>query len=217
MLPTFNALPFHSDGSNDREARDSQGNIVRVYQRAVVSVKYLGEIRCSNNLSEFGSSRVDDHLSVEVGCRASQALDQLVGEDVLTNGDKDSTAQRLCKEHQGDTSGDVFAYQDGLGSHTGLLHAESDAETVEELIPDPLRMTCCRRERGNETGSDGHENGAGDHERSVVAKRADKESGHDAADDQRKNHWNIHDTRLDGADAFDSLEPERQIVDQQYQ
>lgn len=69
-------------------------------------------------------------------------------------------------------------------------------------------------EGGEQAGTDGHEDGADDHEGSVIAEGRHHASSKDGGNDNGEQHGQIPDTRVDSRDALDGLKPDRDVVDE---
>ena len=67
-------------------------------------------------------------------------------------------------------------------------------------------MACIVSEGSEETGANGHEYGAGDHERCVIAEATCAGPGEYAANNKREDSGDVHDTRMYGTCVLDGLE-----------
>lgn len=88
--------------------------------------------------------RVDDDLG-----------QQAVVENVLANGDEERAAEGLEEHAHRCAGGHVLEREDGLDRDQGLLHAEADAEAVDDLVADPHAVAGADLEGGQEAGADG--------------------------------------------------------------
>lgn len=99
----------------------------------------------------------------------------------------------------------------------GLLVAEADAETEEDLIAHHLRLARVSGEGDDETSSHGHETAASDHPRGVVACLGDCHASDKACDDEGEDEGNVLDPRFHSAGTLDGLEPDGKVVNQDHQ
>ena len=161
---------------------------------------------------QLSGANLDDSRRFDAG-DMPQSFDEFVGEDILADGDEERAAELLHEHDEGDTRGSVPAGEDGLRGEGGLLHAEAEAEAEEDLVADPFGVHGVRPESGDEAGADGHDGAAGEHEGDIVADTLDEEAGGDAGTDEAKYHGELVDAGFFGADVFDGLEPDGEVVD----
>lgn len=83
------------------------------------------------------------------------------------------------------------------------------------MIPDPLRAACFWGPGRQKTRADGHKYRRNDHKGSIIAQLCDASSRTDRAHHDGKDKGNVVDPGLEGRDAFDGLEPDGDVVEEQ--
>lgn len=90
--------------------------------------------------------------------------------------------------------------QNGLRTDERHLDAQADAEAEEGLVADPLRGAGGSGgvEGCEETGAEGHDERAEEHEGCIVAKEGCGDARYDGHEDQAEKERDAFDPRLDG-------------------
>lgn len=166
-----------------------------------------------DDVLELRRTRRQDDCWVKVRNYNLQIAEQLVGEDVLRNGDEERATESLREHDDGGTDGDVCLWEHRLDGNEGLLHAEADTKTEHGLVADPLRVTGVRSEGGEQACANGHEDGGSDDERRVVAELGDGSTCNHRDDDETENERQVVDAGFGCCRALDGLEPDWEVVD----
>lgn len=212
LLDLLDAPPLNPRRSENAETRHGQRNRERLDQRAVVRLQHPRQRIRAQRVPQLRRASANNGLRPDVGRDAAHALDELVGEDVLADGDEDGAAELLGEEHDGDADGDVLPGQHALDCDVGLLHAEAEAEAEKDLVADPVGVAAVGLERGEHASADGGDDGRGDEEGRVVAEARDEAAGDDAGDDEREDERDEHEAGVDGVGPFDGLEPDWHVI-----
>jgi len=94
-----------------------------------------------------------------------------------------------------------------LRADESLLHAETDTKTENNLVPDPHRMACISLPCGEETGTEGHQDGGYVEEWCVVAKLGGSDARDDVTEHERNDQGQRVDARFGRRGALDCLKP----------
>ena len=200
LLLALDALPFHENGSDQRQTRHAHADNEDLSQRMVVDEENFVQVLRWNHLSEFSGTGVDDVFRREIGDLADDSLDEIGVEHVLTDRYKNGAAELLEEKHQRDAGGDIFAFENGLGGHLRLLHAAADAETDEDLIPDPFAAAGVEIPCSDQPGADRHQHGRQKHVGSIQSQKTDELTSDDGADNEAEDERDGTYTGFDGAD-----------------
>ena len=153
---SLHALPLHKRRAHNAHRARRHTNIKCLRQAQVVSSQHAWQELLLDLVLQLGCANAEHKGRVEVGHDGVQVLDELVGEDVLADGDEEGAAEGLAEHHGGGADGDVFGRENGLHRDEDLLHAEAHAGAEEELVTDPLCGVGVGFEGGEEAGADGH-------------------------------------------------------------
>jgi hypothetical protein len=91
------------------------------------------------------------------------------------------------------------------------LGADADAEAGEHLVGEPSVCAGRHSECGEQAGTGGEEDRAGEHEGLVVAEFGDAEAAEEDGEDEGNDEREVAETRGFGACVLDGLEPEWEL------
>jgi len=123
----------------------------------------------------------------------------------------------LEEDDDGGSSWHVIQLENGLRCNHRLLHAKADTRSTNELVTDPFGMTSVDFEGCKKARTNGTDGGTGDHKRRVVTANGDEDTCKDGEDNNSQDQRKIHDSRLGSGDAFDGLEPDGNVEDEQHE
>lgn len=210
-LLSLDRVPRHQDGAEQRQRTKSSSDVKGIGNGAVVGLAHNGDKLGLDGLGEASSAVLDDVEGVEAG--SDEVGGELVLEDVLGDADEESTAEGLGEHHDGGADSNVSVFEGGLDGNHGLLHADADTEAEEDLVADPFAVAGVDFKGGEETSTNGHHDGRGDHEGCVVSEEGDETTRDDGHEDDGQNHGNVLNTGLDGGCALNGLEPDGEVED----
>lgn len=212
-LLALHALPLDEGSAEDGDGGGGDADVEGLGQRGVVRREYAGDELLVDLVLELGGADAEDEGGVEIRDNGLEVSYESVGEHVLSDGDEEGAAEGLREHHDGSADRNVLLGEGSLHSDKHLLHAETDTGTEDELVTDPLRRVGVCLEGGQQTGTDGHQDGGQQHEGSVVADSSDESTRQHGNDDETEDGRQVHDTGLCGADTLDGLEPDGDVVD----
>lgn len=216
LLPLVHPLdgfPLHPDGAENGEASHDECDLKDFDQCGIIRHKNLRHESGWDDTAQLGSARSDDAARVETGDPKSQKIrDEVVGEDVLTNGDEERASEQLDEHDRGGSDGDVIESENGLSGDSGLLEAEASAQTEDDLIPNPYPRGTVDPEACDEAGADGHEDGRGVDEWHIVPKSGCEGASENNSDHLSKDERKVVNAGIGGADILNGLKPERKVV-----
>ena len=107
----------------------------------------------------------------------------------------------------------VVQATNGLSCDHSLLHTSAHTESIYSLKADPHGMASTDLKRGDQPSTDGHKQRRENHKWSVIAQTGDHNACNYRYYDKTEDHRDIPNTGFDGRHAFDSLKPDRNVVD----
>lgn len=107
----------------------------------------------------------------------------------------------------------VVQATNSLSCDDPLLHTSAHTESINSLEADPHGMASPNFKRGYQACTNGHKQGREDHEWSVITQAGDHNASNYRYYDKTEDHRDISDTGFDGRHAFNSLKPDRNVVD----
>lgn len=119
---------------------------------------------------------MENHSRIDARSCDNEFFDKLIVEDVLRHAHEEGASERLTEHDQCGSRRDVFEGQDGLDGDEGLLHAKTNTEAINDLIPNPHGVVGGDLPRSHETSSNRHEDGAGIDERCIIANGSSADS-----------------------------------------
>ena len=168
-LLALDALPLDADGAKDCQHGGGDGDVECPREGLVVHDQHLCYIVCGDDCADQRGAGVENLVGVEVGHGLQEALEQLVGLDVLGDGDHDGAAEGLAEDDDGGAGGHVGLLQDCLHGDQGQLHAAADADAIDDLVADPGGVVGADLEGRHETGANAHHDAGEDQPGHVVA------------------------------------------------
>lgn len=106
-LLALDAPPLNDGAANDARGGHDGSDEEGLRQGVAVRQSDAGkDVRGDGGLDGGGAGAEDDER-VDGGCVLGEALDELVGEDVLADGDEESAAEGLGEDDDGGAGGDV--------------------------------------------------------------------------------------------------------------
>lgn len=180
---SFHRFPFHEGSANDGHCTRGDGDVEGLREGLVVGGDDAVEETRRDGIFELRGADGEDEACIEIWDYGAEVMDELVGEDVLADGNEEGATKSLGKHHDSCTDGNVGAGKRRLHGDEWLLHAETDASTEDELISDPFGMVSIGLESRKEAGANGHEDRAEEHERRIVSNRRDRATNDHRDDD----------------------------------
>lgn len=114
------APPLQPPRRHKRPTRHSQRTIKHIDQSPTIRIQQHWQLVLRHQVREVRCARARQQINVEPGDGAAQLDAQRVGQDRLTDCDKDCAAEELGKGDDGDADGYVGAGEDGLDGVVGL-------------------------------------------------------------------------------------------------
>lgn len=216
--PGFDALdrpPLLKNGANSRQTSHGHGNVPGIGEGGIVSLLHPGEQTGRHLLLQRRGTNVENDGGIHTRSVLGDFGDETVVKDILCHRHEQGASKGLHEHDQGCAGRNVLERKDGLHGDQGLLHAKAHAESVDDLIPNPLLGPGVGGKGGEKTCADGGEDDAHIIERSIVSNDGRTHTGQNVGDDQGQNHGKTHDSGLESRGALDGLEPDRNPVNQE--
>ena len=175
-LLSLDALPFHHRGSQDHASAEyscknesyCQGVAVRRNDSIELVLRHYATVR--------GRASVNDSFGVQA-LNSGETVDELAGEDVLTDGNEDGAAKLLHEEHQRCAKRNVIKRQDCLRRQVGGLEATTNANAVKDLVANPVAAAGVRSKSRKHTAADSAYRARQQHSGNVVSDALSEDGG----------------------------------------
>lgn len=207
--------PFDAQSKEECSTEEGNGRVEGVGKCLVIGPLDTLEIRLQLvDISELSGSAAENQHWVDLRSILGEVDNQLVVENILTNGKEQSTTKCLREDDDGNSSRNIFELNSGLSGNHWLLHDKPDAGTSKNLVANPLAGIRVHNPGGKETSADCSNYWSRNHEGDIIAQRSDDTAANNGEYCDCQNKRDIADARLGCRDALDSLEPDRDEKDQ---
>lgn len=142
-----------------------------------------------------------------------QPLHQSCDKDILPYSQEHGPAKLLHEEHEAHAQRDILLTQHRLRYQRDGLEPSADADTIQNLVSDPLCLARAGRHGRQHACADGTEDAGEDECRDVVPYLLRDDGGHDTNDDETQDEGKRVDAGLHCRLAFCGLEPDGEVVD----
>ena len=154
----------------------------------------------------------DDDSGIHAVCVFRDLLDELVGEDVLRDGDGDGATEAVKEDGDGVARGHVLCAKHDLDGDEGDLDTGAGAEAGDDLVADPAAGVGAHAKRGEHAAADGEDGGAKIEERGVEAQLRDQAAYQDGGEGDADEVGDGADAGFFRRGAFHGLEIEGEVV-----
>ncbi|CAK5272422.1 unnamed protein product, partial [Mycena citricolor] len=175
-----------------------------------ISKQDPGKLVSRNIRAQGSGARGKNDVGVEARRVLGQSAHELVGEHVLANRDEQRATEGLREHNDCCARWNVDHIQHGLDSQRGLLQSETKTQPKDDLVWDPFRVARGHAESGDQSRADTGDDGRGNHERGVVSHLSDDYADRNRGENERQDHGQGGDARVDSRDVVDRLEVDRE-------
>lgn len=216
-LLSLDGGPFNAETGNHSNNSHCDGGIEALDEGVIVGLDDGRMHVWREGRLETSSPSVKDGSWVDIRETLGDSFDKLVGKDVLANRDEESSSKSLEEDNDSGSSWHVLQLENGLSCNHRLLHAKTNTRSTNKLVTDPFSMTSVDFEGCKKTCTNGADGSTGDHERCIVTTNGDEDTCKDRENNNSQNQRKIHDSRLGSGNAFDGLEPDGNVEDEQHE